>query len=74
MRAVRAEGRRKADKDKRKPTPAQARQLEPVLWRCRTLSNPALEQRLTAYHRCGITRTSSQQHAELPDLKAAFPE
>ena len=38
------------------------------------LSNTALEQRITAYRRCGVTLTRSQQHAELPDLKAAFPE
>ncbi len=65
---------RKAYKYKLKPTPAQERQLEAVLWRCRTLYNTALEQRITAYHRCGITLTCYQQHAELPDLKAAFPE
>ena len=34
----------------------------------------ALEERSTAYRRCGITLTRSQQQAELPDLKAAFPE
>ena len=38
------------------------------------LYNTALEQRITAYRRCGVTLTSYQQQAELPDLKAAFPE
>jgi putative transposase len=65
---------RKAYKYKLKPTPEQARQLEEILWRCRTLYNTALEQRITTYRRCGVTLTCYQQHAELPDLKAAFPE
>ena len=34
----------------------------------------ALEQRITAYRRCGVTLTCYQQQAELPDLRAAFPE
>jgi putative transposase len=71
---VRDEGLRKAYKYKLKPTPEQARQLEQVLWCCRTLYNTALEQRSTAYRRCGVTLTCSQQQAELPDVKAAFPE
>ena len=65
---------RKSYKYKLKPTPAQARQFEEVLWRCRTLYNTALEERITAFRRCGVTLTCSQQQAELPDLKAAFPE
>jgi Helix-turn-helix domain len=36
---------RKTYKEKLRPTPAQERQLERVLWRCRTLYNMALEQR-----------------------------
>ncbi|HEU5346081.1 MAG TPA: transposase [Ktedonobacterales bacterium] len=69
-----AESLRKAYKYKLKPTPKQARELEQTLWRCRTLYNTALEQRITAYRRCGITITCYQQQAELPELKAAFPE
>ncbi len=68
------EGLRKAYKYKLTPTPAQARQLEQTLWRCRTLYNTALEERITAYRRCGVTLTCYQQQAELPDLKAAFPD
>jgi putative transposase len=64
---------RKTYKYKLKPTPEQERQLEAVLWRCRTLYNTALEQRITAYRRRGVTLTAYQQMAELPDLKAAFP-
>ncbi len=51
------EGLRKAYKYKLKPTPEQARQLEQVLWRCRTLYNTALEQRITAYRQRGVTLT-----------------
>ena len=65
---------RKAYKYKLRPTPDQERQLEQTLWRCRTLYNIALEQRITAYRRCGVTLTCYQQQAELPDLKATFPE
>jgi putative transposase len=71
---VQDEGLRKAYKYKLKPSPAQERQLEEVLWRCRVLYNTALEQRITAYRSKGITLTCYQQQAELPDLKAAFPE
>jgi putative transposase len=42
--------------------------------RCRTLYNTALEQCITAYQRCGVTLSAFEQQAELPDLKAAFPE
>jgi putative transposase len=37
------------------------------------LYNTALEQRQMAYERCGVMLGASQQQAELPDLKAAFP-
>jgi hypothetical protein len=39
---------RKAYKYTLRPTPEQMRQLEEVLSRCRTLSNIALEERITA--------------------------
>jgi putative transposase len=65
---------RKAYKYKLKPTPEQECQLEQTVWRCRVLYNTALEQRQTAYERRGVTLGASQQQAELPDLKATFPE
>jgi putative transposase len=67
-------GLRQAYKYKLKPTPEQARQFEQTLWRCRTLYNTALEQRITAYRQRGVTLTAYQQSAELPELKAALPE
>ena len=65
---------RKTCKYKLMPTPQQAHALERVLWRCRTLYNTALEERKTAWDRRGVSVSYYQQKAELPDLKAAFPE
>jgi putative transposase len=57
------------------PTPEQARALETVMHRCRTLYNVALEQRRTWWGRGqGVGASYYQQKAELPDLKAACPE
>ena len=69
-----SESVRRAYKYKLKPTPDQVRQLEEVLWRCRTLYNTALEERITAYRRCGVTLSAYQQMAELKDLRADLPE
>jgi putative transposase len=65
---------RKTYKEKLRSTPAQERTLEHVLWCCRTLSNTALEQRITAWERCHVSLTRSQQEAELKAIRAAFPE
>jgi len=42
-------------KEKLRPTPAQERALDEVLWRCRDLYNAALEQRITAWQRAGCS-------------------
>jgi putative transposase len=65
---------RKTYKEKLRPTPAQERALESVLWHCRTLYNTALEQRITAWQRCHVCLTRYQQEAELKSIRAAFPE
>ena len=65
---------RKAYKYKLRPTPQQEEQLDATLWRCRTLYNAALEQRIMVWKSRGITLGAYQQQAELPDLKVAFPE
>jgi putative transposase len=65
---------RKTYKEQLRPTPHQERQLEAVLWRCRTLYNVALEQRTTAWQRCHVCITRYQQEAELKDIRAEFPE
>jgi putative transposase len=65
---------RKTDKEKLRPTPAQGRTLEEVRWRCRTLYNTALEQRITAWQRRYVSITRYQQEAELKAIRAAFPE
>jgi len=68
------ESLRKAYTYKLKPTPEQERALAETLWRCRMLYNTALEQRITAYRRCGVTLTAYQQMAELKGLRANLPE
>jgi putative transposase len=65
---------RKTYKEKLRPTPAQERELERVLWCCRALYNTALEQRITAWQRCHISLTRSQQEAELKAIREAFPD
>jgi putative transposase len=65
---------RKTYKEKLRPTPAQARQLEEVLRHCRTLYNTALEQRITAWERCHVSITRYQQEAELKAIRADLPE
>jgi len=67
-------GVRKTYKEKLRPTPAQERELEAVLWRCRMLYNTALEQRLLYYRQRGLSVTRYQQEAELKDLRAELPE
>ncbi|HEV2459308.1 MAG TPA: helix-turn-helix domain-containing protein [Ktedonobacterales bacterium] len=64
----------KTYQEKLKPTPAQERELERTLWRCRILSNTALEQRSTLWKQRGVSLTRSQQEAELKDLRAEVPE
>jgi hypothetical protein len=66
--------RRKTDKDKLHPTPAQERTLEDVLRRCRDLYNTALERRIIAYQRLRVSLSRYQQEAELTEIRAAFPE
>src|SRR5258708_25256627 len=66
---------RKTYQEKLRPTPAQERALDDVLWRCRTLYNTALEQRITWWRRGqGRGATRFQQEAELKEVRAAFPE
>jgi putative transposase len=65
---------RKTYKEKLRPTPAQERALEQVVWHCRTLSNVALEQRITAWQRCHVSVTRYQQEAELKAIRAALPD
>jgi putative transposase len=65
---------RKTYQEKLKPTPTQERALEQVLWRCRTLYNTALEQRIILWKQRGMSITRYQQEAELKDLRADLPE
>jgi putative transposase len=65
---------RKTYKYKLKPTPEQKRELEHVLLLCRRLYNTALEQRKTAYERCGVSLSRYGQEAELKAIRADVPE
>ena len=65
---------RKTFKEKLRPTPAQERALDEVLWRCRELYNTAAEQRNTAYQRRHVSVSRFQQEAELKAIRAEFPE
>jgi putative transposase len=65
---------RKTWKEKLRPTPAQERALDEVLWRCRELYNTAAEQRNTAYQRRHVSVSRFQQEAELKAIRAELPE
>src|SRR5260370_36978637 len=65
---------RKTYQEKLQPAPAQERQLEAVLWRCRMLYNTALEQRSTLWKQRSVSITRYQQEAELKALRAEMPE
>jgi putative transposase len=65
---------RKTFKYRLKPTPAQEQEFERVLMLCRRLYNAALEQRKTAYERCGVSLTAYTQSMELPAIRAEMPE
>lgn len=64
----------KAFKYKAVASKTTAAHAEQWLWRCQQIYNAALEQRITAYKRCGITLTRFDQNNELPELKVALPE
>jgi hypothetical protein len=61
----------KTYQEKLRPTPAQERELERVLGRCRELYNTALEQRITAWQRCHVSLTRYQQEAVAPAVTRA---
>jgi putative transposase len=65
---------RKTFKEKLRPTLAQERALEEVLWRCRDLYNAALEHRITAYQRRHVSVSRYEQEAELKEIRAEVPE
>jgi transposase len=56
------------------PTKAQRTRMEETLEKCRLLYNAGLEQRRSAYQRQHVSLSKARQQADLPDLKAAYPE
>jgi putative transposase len=65
---------RKAFKYRIFPTKAQRTRMEETLEKCRLLYNAGLEQRRSAYQRQHVSLSKTRQQADLPDLKAAYPE
>src|SRR5215469_15897257 len=65
---------RKTYQEKLRPTPAQERALEATLWRCRTLYNTALAQRIFLWKQRGVSISRYEQEAELKTLRAEMPE
>src|SRR5258707_10946509 len=65
----------KTFKYKLQPTADQQREFEEVVWRCGTLYNRAVEQRIAWWGRAqGVGASRFQQEAELKEVRAAFPE
>jgi putative transposase len=56
------------------PTKAQRTRMEHTLEQCRLLYNAGLEQRRSAYQRQHVSLSKARQQADLPALKAAYPE
>jgi len=65
---------RKTYKFKATANETTAQNAELWLYLSRQLYNSALEQRIVAYKRCGVTLSAYSQSNELPDLKAECPE
>jgi putative transposase len=65
---------RRTYKYKLKPTPEQEQELGRVLGLCRWLYNTALEQRIVAFRRAGVSAPRYQQEAELKGIRAEMPE
>jgi hypothetical protein len=66
----RVQGVRKTCREQLRPTPSPERALERVLWRCRTLDNTALEERIFLWTQRDVSRTRYRQEAELTTLRA----
>lgn len=57
-----------------RPSRVQADALDAMLGDCCTLYNACLEQRITAYRRCGVSLRYTNQAAELKAVRAAEPD
>jgi putative transposase len=64
----------KAFKYKLNPTKPQQEKLTWTLYRCRDLYNAALEERITAYQKCGTSINYHMQAVSLPEVKEVRPE
>jgi len=64
----------RAYKYRLQPTKAQERDLNQTLYLCRELYNAALEERRTAYRKCGVTVGYYEQKRSLREIRADLPE
>jgi putative transposase len=64
----------KAFKYKLEPTKAQVQSLDWTLNRCRELYNAALEERISAYKKAGVSINYHSQAVSLPEVKEGRPE
>src|SRR5260221_3828992 len=69
-----AETVRNTYQEELRPTPEQERELDLVLWRCRTLYNTALAHRIFLWKQRGVSVNRYQQEAELKALRADLTE
>lgn len=56
------------------PNAIQEKALDSTLYLCRTLYNAALEERRTAYRKCGVSISFYEQKRALTEIKADSPE
>ena len=56
------------------PNATQEKALDSTLYLCRTLYNAALEERRTAYRKCGVSVSFYEQKRALTEIKADSPE
>ena len=61
-------------KYKLNPTKSQRKHMVETLDLCRELYNAALEERRTAYKKCGVSVSRMMQQKTLPDIKRNMPE
>jgi putative transposase len=68
------QGLRKTFTYKLMPTPEQQWTLETVVWRCRELYDPGLEERKAAWEQCHASVSFAVQSAQLPAIKEVRQE
>jgi putative transposase len=68
------EGARNTYQQKLKLTPAQERQLEQTLWRCRVLYHTTHDQRISVWRQRGVSLTRYRQESAWKAVRADLPD